>query len=387
MKIAYIYFFPGQILAGPGNKIEGQAKVAREAGLAIDFFVLHDGEDYVNGNVKRVRIPYKFQKGIFKKIEQTFLKYKYMRKTIDFESYDSIILRYPLTDDFTCAPFFYEFGYKIITEHHTNELAELKLSWNQDVSVPFRILLERLNAGPMLSKVAGIIGMTEELRKLEVEKAGQKPSTVIANGIDTEAIKQTGVAPFNGKTLKIVFTVSESAPWQGLDRLLRGLEQYRGHVAIHLILIGDISRRHAELIYRKVRYPVTVHMPGILYGHYLDEIFSGVSIAVSTLGLYRKKMKEACPLKSREYVARGLPFIYAYDDPDIPADCKFALKFSNDDTSIDIERVIDFAEEVSRYKDLPEEMRRFARGRLDWRVKLGQMYNFSMQVFKHITDD
>jgi hypothetical protein len=383
MKIAYVYYFHGQMLAGPSSKIGEQAKAAQEAGLDIDFIILHEGFDHVDGNVRYIRIPFTFMGGVLKKIEQTFFKYRLIGKLLDFDRYDGVLLRYPLTDDLTCGPFFHEFGHKIITEHNTHELAELKLAWNQDRSFFLRFFLEKANDGPMLSKVAGIIGVTEEIRRLEIEKAGLKPSAVIANGVNTESVMQTGFVPFDGKNLTLIFTFSEFVPWHGLDRILKGLDQYRGKTAVHLMLIGKISRKYMERINRAIHPPVTVHMPGPLYGSDLDAVFSRATLSISTLGLYRKRMKEACPLKSREYIARGIPFVYAYNDPDIPSLSSFCLKYENNDTPIDIERIIEFSHEIKAKHRLSGEMRQFARERLDWRVKLRQMYAFAGQVFKN----
>jgi hypothetical protein len=70
-------------------------------------------------------------------------------------------------------------------------------------------------------------------------------------------------------------------------------------------------------------------------------------------------------------VARGLPFFYAYTDPDINADADFfALKFPNDDSLIDMHTVIAFARDVLSDDLLPQKMREFARLNLDYDAKM-----------------
>jgi hypothetical protein len=45
-------------------------------------------------------------------------------------------------------------------------------------------------------------------------------------------------------------------------------------------------------------------------------------------------MSEACPLKVREYLAVGLPVIYAYRDPDADALGSVALRIANAESSV-----------------------------------------------------
>ncbi|WP_138494502.1 glycosyltransferase [Paenibacillus pinistramenti] len=48
--------------------------------------------------------------------------------------------------------------------------------------------------------------------------------------------------------------------------------------------------------------------------------------AIGTLALYRKDMKEASPLKVREYLANGLPVIIGYEETDFPEEVPFLLR-------------------------------------------------------------
>jgi hypothetical protein len=48
-----------------------------------------------------------------------------------------------------------------------------------------------------------------------------------------------------------------------------------------------------------------------------QNIASNANVAISTLALHRTVMTEACPLKTRFYLAMGLPVILGYDDTDL----------------------------------------------------------------------
>jgi hypothetical protein len=94
-------------------------------------------------------------------------------------------------------------------------------------------------------------------------------------------------------------------------------------------------------------------------------------------------MKDACSLKTREYMARGLPFVYAYDDPDLPPDSPFCRKFDNADTPVFAESLISFAEEITRkaaLTDISSAMRTFAKASMDWSPKMRRYLEAAEEV-------
>ncbi|WP_198264123.1 hypothetical protein [sulfur-oxidizing endosymbiont of Gigantopelta aegis] len=58
-----------------------------------------------------------------------------------------------------------------------------------------------------------------------------------------------------------------------------------------------------------------------------------MNIAIGTLSLHKKNMKEASALKVREYVAYGLPVILGYIDSDLDG-CDFILNVGNYERNI-----------------------------------------------------
>ena len=91
-------------------------------------------------------------------------------------------------------------------------------------------------------------------------------------------------------------------------------------------------------------------------------------------------MKEACILKTREYMARGIPFVLTYDDPDLLAvdeDGRFYLSLPNDDTAVDMDEIIAFADRMSQNQaDISTYMRAYANQHLDWQTKMKQYLEF-----------
>ena len=104
------------------------------------------------------------------------------------------------------------------------------------------------------------------------------------------------------------------------------------------------------------------------------------TLAVASLGLYRKLLKQACLLKTRDYLARGLPMVYGYDDVDLPNGAPFALQVPNSAALLDMEAVIAFAARMAEAPGMRDEVRAFAERSLDWSAKLRQMQEFASRL-------
>ena len=125
---------------------------------------------------------------------------------------------------------------------------------------------------------------------------------------------------------------------------------------------------------------MAVHCPGPAYGPELDARLGSANLAIASLALFRKQMVQACPLKVREYMARGIPFVYGYNDPDVPEDSEFALKVPAEDQPVNMEEVIRFAVRSARSPDLACRMRSYAHDVMDWRGKVKALYALARQT-------
>jgi hypothetical protein len=99
-------------------------------------------------------------------------------------------------------------------------------------------------------------------------------------------------------------------------------------------------------------------------------------VAIGALGIHRKKLSESSTLKSREYCSRGIPYIIASTDPDFPPDFPYLLRIPEDETAIDIEKVLGFVSRIYQDPDHPQKMRRYAEEHLDWSIKMHTLKTF-----------
>jgi hypothetical protein len=110
-----------------------------------------------------------------------------------------------------------------------------------------------------------------------------------------------------------------------------------------------------------------------------------MNLAISTMALHRKRMTEACSLKTREYTARGIPFVLAYEDPDlamVEEERKFFLSFPNDDSPFSFDRIIDFARSITESgESISAYMREYAFQHMDWGSKMRAYVEFVRGLF------
>ena len=62
---------------------------------------------------------------------------------------------------------------------------------------------------------------------------------------------------------------------------------------------------------------------GVLSHDALDRLYRKMDLGLGTFGLHRKNMKEACTLKSRDYLANGLAVVADHIDSALPEDFPF----------------------------------------------------------------
>ena len=377
MKLAYIHYHHQRNL-GIEKKMQEVAAAAELKNLPMDFFLVNDFFDKAEGNLRFSKIHYDicFPSNIFK--EKAFRKFRFIQQAVPLNAYDAIVLRYP-TMGIENKRFFKRYGPKIITEHHCYEVDEIL--GESGLKRLLFALIETYCRKRILPKVAGIIGVTNEIRRKQLRNlAPNTPSLVLPNGISVQSTPFTRFQKFNGKDLTLVFIASYFASYQGLERLIEGAKMYSGNVKFKLILIGEIPPDLKKCIQIQQRDNVHFEIAGRKTASELNAYYGEANLGIGSLGFHTKNLKEACTLKVREYMARGLPFIYAYDDPDFSGNEPFSHKFSNEPVPVDFQKIVDFARKVTQDESCSEEMRQIAFKKMDWSIKIQAMYRFACEA-------
>jgi glycosyltransferase involved in cell wall biosynthesis len=210
-----------------------------------------------------------------------------------------------------------------VGEMNSDDLQEypLTLSWE-------KVVYHRLSRKRILGELASMVAVTGELkdRFLSFGKAIE----VIGNGIDLEEISSLPGLDSDSPT-RLVFVGNTGSPWHGLDRVG---EIKRLLPACRIDIVGCNHSDWYEATGTKSP-PVGMIFHGMLPRAKYEPLLRDATAAIGTLGLFRKSMNEACPLKVREYLAYGLPVIGAYSDTDVPNDADYFLRLPNSKEPLD----------------------------------------------------
>ena len=107
----------------------------------------------------------------------------------------------------------------------------------------------------------------------------------------------------------------------------------------------------------------------------LNPFYDKADIGICSLGMYRIGFESGSILKLREYTARGLPFVYAANDPALPTEQSFCLHVSNDDKPINMKQIMEFAMELRKKHDMPRIMHEYAQKFMSWEGQLKQVFD------------
>ena len=252
MKILYLTFNTPYISSGVHRRdsefCEALYKICREKGIefkGIDVFI-----DYVKSTKNR-----QLSKNCFElKSTNTVLDiaFRYIRilrpfiraavllplvyKEIKKQNSDIIIYRYPsLATFFPFNPKKINPKILFISEHHSKENKDAYLESYIGSIAP---VIERIKASKFFKNVDAVVGVTTEIAKYELKRAKRgMPYFVLTNGIEVKDYPAKRFLEFKGDILKMIFIAGGITKWHGLDRLLRGMANYRGNVQLKLDII------------------------------------------------------------------------------------------------------------------------------------------------------
>ncbi|MBU2488332.1 MAG: glycosyltransferase [Proteobacteria bacterium] len=361
---------------GVEKRMAEQAAAARGLGLPMDFIYVNHSRQVESPGVRFVPIlPGDGPPALW--------RYGSLARQVDLDRYDALVLRWSGGDFSAYSAFFRENASRMVTEHHTKEEEEILVLGGAAVKKYVKYGMERVLGRRMLRQVAGIVGVTDEIAQYEAARSGSRaPLAVITNGIPTRSLPPVRYRPFDGKNLTILFPSTFFSPWQGLDRLAKSLLAFDpGPVSVRLVVVGNVPPALNPILDQlNARQGFTVERPGTVYGLALDELYDQAQLGMSVLGLHRKGMAQACALKTRDFAARGLPFVLGYDDPDFREDLDFVFRVPSDESLVDFDRVVSFLETNCSAPDITERMRAFAADRLDWDAKVKKLYEFACRA-------
>ena len=150
------------------------------------------------------------------------------------------------------------------------------------------------------------------------------------------------------KSINLIF-VGTMQVQHGLERIIMGLKRYyqsNSKIVVKCLLVGDGPElNHYKSLVLQYKLGEQVVFCGKRIGAELDDIYDCADIAIAPFGLYKTlgENSVSSALKTREYLAKGLPVITGCrEDVYERFPCDFFKIFSNDSSVVDIKEVVNW---------------------------------------------
>lgn len=193
----------------------------------------------------------------------------------------------------------------------------------------------------------------------------------ISNGIDLSAYREKEQ---NDTNVFNIGCVAQLEFWHGIDRLIRGMAEYqkKHQKEAHLYLAGEGTQYNKlKELTKEYRLEPFVTFLGVLDKKQLyEQLYDRCDIAIEGLGIHRKgEGLVSSSLKSREYLAVGIPFVTSCCDIAEDKAADFCFKVPSDETPIDVQDIVTFYDRLLQKESkvqLTKRIRKYAQGKVSW---------------------
>jgi hypothetical protein len=347
------YRFSADEISGVQKKISAQIDAFNKSGLTCKL--VYNGNNKKKFNRVLARLPF------YKNPDWGYID--------EFKDFDYLYFRKPLLTSYFIR------SLKELRKRSPNAIfiteiptypydGELKLSIK---NYPY-LVKERYNR----RKLKGLVDRISLVSDKPYSTVFGIPTLQISNGIQFDAI-----SPRKAYVDDIIdlCAVAMFAPWHGYERLLLGMAEYYANEGMRNIIVHFIGSGSEVELYKTItkekglKEHVIFH--GFKIGDELDELYDKMDMGVGSLGCYKKGIYKSSELKIGEYLAKGLPIITGL--PILPIegkDFRYELQFENNDSIVDIKKIIAFHDSIydgtqKTCEEVIEEIRQFAKANFD----------------------
>lgn len=322
LRIAYVYHWPERAGGGIVKKALEQLGLWQELGAEAEMFALTPAGVAPSGFDQRKGLRFVCSAGR----RQRFFRPGHLAREIMSWRPDVIYTRYT-----TWYPYLEQLSHKcpIVFEVNSDDRREYAVTASRMAQV-----FHAMTRGMLQRQGAGFVAVTPEI--VERVLGDGRRSVVITNGIDLDRF--TPCPPVRNPRPNLVFLGTPGTPWHGLDDVV-ALAGLRPQWTVNVV--GSRKNDFPDL-------PDNVRCHGFLSAEAYRSILESSDVGIGSLALYRNHMSQACPLKTREYLAMGLPVIAGYRDVDFPGGADFLLEVPNRAGGI-VERLDEIDRFVARW--------------------------------------
>lgn len=204
------------------------------------------------------------------------------------------------------------------------------------------------------------------------------PTIHTTNGIIVEDVDPVTSINEKKDNSIIMIAVAFMQKHHGYERIIKGLHHYYkagGKRNVQLWLVGDGPERKKYIqMVKGMRIDNYVKFFDTVVCEKLDELYNQADIALGAFGCYKDHVYFVSTIKVKEYMAKGIPIVNGCKEEMFEHDdIEYYLNVPNDVSTVDIEKIIKFYDNLYRIKtkeQLINEMRREAIRTVDMSVTL-----------------
>ena len=319
--------------SGITNKIMGQMKAFRTYGFSVDYTYIADNAAFYHKDGKDHRL------GKVGKLRKLAANY-YLYRRLKTEKYDYVYNRYGLMD-----AYYYKL-LKMLNRKKSKIVVEIPTYPYDKERLPglswwLLYTMDKLYRNRIYSYIHRIVTYSKD------EEIFHIPTVQIKNGIDFDAIKIR--QPEKKDDAIHLLAVAGFTRAHGYDRMIEGLGQYyrRGgekNIILHLVGAGEPEKDYHKIV---EEYELQTHciFHGVQRGDNLNAIYNYCDMGIESLADFRNGISLSSSLKSREYAAKGIPFITACES-DVFEGEEYVLKIPADESPVNIGDVVKFYEKM-----------------------------------------
>lgn len=319
----------------------------------------------------RIKMHPIFKRRYFREFQDYVFQHKYNKtlfkeldKYVNLESFEVIYFRNSFAS-FPLIRFAKRHKNKLVLEHNTKEIDEIKLGIIKDSGLKYNLLVEKYFVKLLFRNCLCGVAVTNEIMKYENHRAGFN----YCNFIYKNPIKSSNFTPREfpkNDKYSLSILIGSYQEWHGLDLLCNALRISKKENDFKLIYIGDKTEKVSEIC-KGIDVNFVGKQDQIGIRRYLSES----DITIGSLAPHRVKINEFSSLKSREYIAMGIPFIIGCPDTAFNENkgeiSKFVSVVDFEGNPNIISEIEGFINNSRKDKNHPQVMHKYARENLDYK--------------------
>jgi glycosyltransferase involved in cell wall biosynthesis len=365
-----------QHLAGVAAKIRGQIAALESLPARIELIHPANGSILINGQ------PWKtYGSGKFTK-RWTYYFHFYLALASRPGPLDFVYIR-----DQGCSPLFL-WMLRQLRRRHPGIVILIELPsypfYTGPMSMRERVfsIVDRSTRGLLRYYVDRIVTFSQEKSIFGIE------TIVTDNGVDVTGVRVLSKPP-ESDGLRLLGLANLSF-WHGYDRVIAGLAEYRsqgGSREVCFDIVGSGSElARLQSLSAELGLNECVRFLGPRNGAELEDVLSQSHVGISSIGMHRLTV-DTSNIKSREFCARGLPFVYAYEDRDFNPNLHFVLRLPADESAIDIGEIVRFFDLLRATRpNYALEMHDYAERSLTWHAKMQPVIDVLSSARRNLAD-